>query len=86
MQNIQSISATKARNNFFSLLKQSYLHQKTFLVKKNDIPMVYIIPTTLADLQDQDPLAIFNLIHKNQKNMVTTTDSVKILRQIRHHA
>lgn len=44
MSQIQNISATEARNNFFNVLKESYLEKKRFLIKKGGIPMVYIIP------------------------------------------
>jgi len=44
MKQVQVIKATEARNNFFELLKLSYLHEKSFLVEKGGIPMVKITP------------------------------------------
>ena len=44
MVQVQTINATKARNNFFGLLKASYLQDQTFLIEKGGIPMVKILP------------------------------------------
>ena len=54
MENTQRIGATKARNNFFQLLQESFMNKKPFLVEKGKIPMVYIIPVT-ADLNAKKP-------------------------------
>jgi hypothetical protein len=44
MSQLRTINATKARNNFFELLKESYLQDQAFLVEKGGIPMVKILP------------------------------------------
>ncbi len=53
MENTQRIGATKARNNFFQILQDSFMNKKPFLVEKGKIPMVYIIPVT-ADIPEKD--------------------------------
>lgn len=91
MQNIQRINATKARNNFFNLLKKSYLENKTFLIEKGEIPMVYMVPVdfsvtkdSLASKQDQQ-LRLLRKINKFRNSMKQTNDSVGLIRQMRKY-
>lgn len=50
MEEAQRIGATEARNNFFKLLRESFLEKQPFLIEKGKIPMVYIIPVTAKTL------------------------------------
>jgi hypothetical protein len=47
--NIKRIPVTKARNNFFKLLKKSYLENQVFLLEKGGIPLAYISPAQRAE-------------------------------------
>lgn len=92
MNNVQRIKATEARNNFFHLLKKSYLEKQTFLIEKGDIPMVYIVPTsedifkrdsTFQEVKKQ--LKILKKIEKIHQSMKVTSNSVSLLRKMRRH-
>jgi hypothetical protein len=83
MKAVQDINATKARNDFFNLLKKSYLDKKTYLIKKGDIPMAYLIPVTIADNKNKIKKAILNRAKELRDSMQETSDSVDILRSIR---
>lgn len=91
MQNIQRINATKARNDFFNLLKKSYLENKTFLIEKGEIPMVYMIPVDFSVKKDsptfeQDQqLILLKKINKFRNSMKQKGDSVRLIRQIRRY-
>lgn len=85
MTNIQNISATKARNNFFNLINNSYLKKQTYLVKKGNIPMVYVVPADSQEAQKQDQLALLDKIKKFHKTMPVTPDSVPMIREMRLH-
>lgn len=89
MQNIQSISATKARNNFFNLLKKSYLEKKTFLIEKGEIPMVYMMPVDLVvsekESKENKQLELLKEINKFRNKMKQTSDSVRLLRKMRRY-
>ncbi len=83
MKAVQDINATKARNDFFNLLKKSYLDKETFLIKKGDIPMAYLIPVTIADNKDKVKKEVLKQAKELRKSMQKTSDSVDILRSIR---
>jgi len=78
---IQIISATEARNNFFSIIDQSFLEKKRFLVKKGNIPIAYIGPPTEITTISDD---IFDEIAELKKGMKKGGDSVKLIRQMRN--
>ncbi len=85
---MKRINATKARNNFFQILNESYKENKTFLVEKSDIPVIYIVPATkdlLEKSKEDRQLAILKKIRKFRKSLSPTSDSVKLLREIRRH-
>jgi len=81
MRQIIPITATEARNQFFKIIKKSFLEKKKYVVLKGDIPLVYISPieeeTTANQLKTLTELKIF------RKKMRKTSDSVKLLRKIR---
>ncbi len=81
MDQAKVISATTARNDFFNLIKQSYLKGKSFLVEKRDIPMVYIIPVN--KVRDKNQPQLLSQINKLRNSMPETSDSVDLLREMR---
>lgn len=92
MDKINVINATKARNNFFSLIQESYLEKKLFLVEKADIPVVYIIPfsekfpiDSYSQIKMKEDLETIKEIEKLRKSMPKTSDSVTLLRELRQH-
>lgn len=91
MNNVQRIKATEARNNFFNLLKQSYLEKQTFLIEKGDIPMVYITPIDKlnfkreAESDIKKNLRLLKEIEKFRNSMKKTSDSVRLLREMRRY-
>jgi len=92
MANLQRIKATEARNNFFSLLNQSYFKKQSFIVEKGGIPMVYIISVN-EDLpkgrkklsRAEKNLRLLVRMEKFQKKMKVTSDSVLLLREMRRY-
>jgi len=53
MKKMQTISATKARNNFFTLLEESFLQNQPFIIKKSNIPLAYLIPVSKEDKTEE---------------------------------
>jgi prevent-host-death family protein len=41
------MSITKARNNFFKIVRRGYLKKEVVLVEKGEIPVSYIVPVDL---------------------------------------
>jgi prevent-host-death family protein len=87
---VKQINATEARNNFFSLLKQSYLGQQTYLVKKGDIPMVYIVPVNHGNLEQamlekEKQMDILQQASKLRESISEGSDSVKMIREMRRY-
>ena len=85
MENAQIINATEARNNFFSLLEKSFLKKRSFLIKKGNIPMAYIIPVSMVKDQKESQLALLERVGKLRESMVPTSNSVLLLRKIRRY-
>lgn len=85
MNKIQTIGATQARNNFFNLLKKSYLEKQTFMIERGDIPMVYIVPATIVDIDERDQFSVLRKAKKLRDSMPLTADSVSLLRKIRRY-
>ena len=89
MKQLKRITATKARNDFFNLLKKSFLEKQTFIIEKGEIPMVYLVPVSEIDFDQKaifDQKAAIRLLKKLEKfraSMKETSDSVKLLREIR---
>lgn len=86
MNNIQAINATKARNNFFSLLEKAFLEKQTYLIKKGKIPLVYMIPVNIVDDSGQRELKLLTQINKLRESMKITSDSVSLLKEMRQNA
>lgn len=85
MNKLQRINATQARNNFFNLLRKSYLEKQSFLVEKSNIPMVYIVPATSDNNIQKNQLAILKKAQKLRNSMKQTPDSVSLLRKMRRY-
>ncbi len=85
MKNIQTINATKARNNFFNLLQKSFLEKQSFLVKKGNIPMVYLVPVSIVGNQKISRQSLLAEINKLRESMGNTSDSVSLLGQMRQN-
>ena len=87
----KTISATQARNNFFRILKESFLEKQPFIVEKGQIPLVCIVPlsedngkkqvvTRLKKMQQ-----LLTRLEKFRRTMGETEDSVKLLREMRRY-
>lgn len=89
MSDTQTISATKARNNFFQLLDQALLENKTFIIKKGSIPVANITPPTkpnpnLSDKQTKKQLTLLKQIEKlHQSTPFQKESSVEFIRKMR---
>lgn len=55
MNNIISIDASKARNEFFKILNKVFLEEKKFLIKKSGIPVAEI--TKPKEINENDILS-----------------------------
>lgn len=90
----QTISITKARNEFFDLMTQSYNNESVFEVEKNGILMGAFIPPEIyrAKVQNkknekseqEEKLKLLAKIRKNREAMKMGSDSVEILRKLRN--
>lgn len=85
----RTINATQARNDFFNLLRESFLEKQSFIIEKGKIPMVYIIPASEGNWEQRltagrtkDRQLLRNL-EKLRGAMKKTADSVKLLREMR---
>ena len=91
MVDIQRISATQARNDFFNLLKKSYLEKIPFLIEKGEIPMVYMIPINHSSMnkknifQNKAQEKLLYKLNKFKNSMKETSDSVILLREMRRN-
>ena len=45
------MSVTKARNDFFRIVKRSYLKKEAFLIEKGGIPLSYILPADIDGIE-----------------------------------
>jgi len=48
---IKRMTITKARNDFFRLVRQGYLKKEVVLIEKGEIPVSYIIPTNISGVE-----------------------------------
>ncbi len=44
---IKRMTITKARNDFFRIVRRGYLKKEVVLIEKGEIPMSYIIPANI---------------------------------------
>jgi antitoxin (DNA-binding transcriptional repressor) of toxin-antitoxin stability system len=88
MSDTQTISATKARNNFFQLLDQALLENKTFIIKKGSIPVANITPpqktTSTKTNKQKKQLKLLKDIEKFRKTLPFQKESsVKLIHKMR---
>ena len=48
---IKRMSITKARNDFFRIVRRGYLKKEVVLVEKGEIPVSYIIPANIRGVE-----------------------------------
>jgi len=48
---IEIMSVTKARNDFFRIVKRSYLKKEAFLIEKGGIPLSYILTADIDGIE-----------------------------------
>lgn len=88
---IKRINATRARNEFFNLLKESVLEKQTFIIEKGEIPMVYMVPVSEIGLDrnlnygSNDMMQLLKRLKRFRSSMKMTSDSVKLLREARRY-
>ncbi|MFH1712799.1 MAG: type II toxin-antitoxin system prevent-host-death family antitoxin [Candidatus Jacksonbacteria bacterium] len=46
----QTITATKARNNWFEILNLTYFKGVSFIITKNNLPMIKLVPAKKINL------------------------------------
>lgn len=83
--NTQVLSATKARNNFFQLLDQAHLENKTFIIKKGNIPVAQISPPSSKTQAKTNWKQLIKQSYTLRKSMNMTSNSVEMIRQDRLH-
>jgi hypothetical protein len=49
---IKRMTVTKARNNFFKIVRRGYLKKEVALVEKGGIPVSYIVPVNLDGIEE----------------------------------
>jgi len=49
---IKRMTITKARNEFFKIVRQGYLKKEVVLIKKGEIPVSYIIPANIRGIEE----------------------------------
>ena len=85
----KTINATKARNKFFTLLRESFLEKQPFIVEKGKIPMVFIVPISESDWAEgvisrqKKVTQLLKKLEEFRSKMEETPDSVKLLQRIR---
>lgn len=85
----KKITATEARNNFFNLLKQSFLEKQIYLIEKGEIPMAYLVPVSgvslgrKLDIKQRSLKELLEEINQLRDSMKETSDSVGLLKGIR---
>lgn len=88
---IRKINATKARNDFFNLLKESVLEKQTFIIEKGEIPMAYLVPVSEMELNqslnygNEAMRQLLKRLKRFRSSMKVTSDSVKLLREARRY-
>ena len=90
MRQIQRISVTQARNDFFNLLKRSFLEKQSFIIEKGGIPLVYWLPISEKDLRKQSSsqrakMRLLKKLARFRASMKESSDAVKLLREIRRY-
>ena len=80
MIHIQHVTATETRNNFFNILKNSYLKGITYVIKKDDVPMARLIPETLVqNIISKKTLPLSSIsgkLTKGPKNLAIDVDRI----------
>jgi len=49
---IVRMPVTKARNDFFRIVRQGYLKKEIILIEKGEIPVSYIIPANVKGVEE----------------------------------
>ena len=49
---IKRMTITKARNDFFRIVRRGYLKKEVVLVEKGGIPVSYIVPASIDGVED----------------------------------
>lgn len=90
----QTISITKARNEFFDLLMKSYNNESVFEVEKNGILMGVVVPPKIyheeikkkIKVKDEyeERLRFIKRLRKFRNSMPVTSNSVEIIRKLRN--
>lgn len=85
MSQPQSITATEARNNFFSLIDQSMFEGKRFIVEKNGRPWAELRPPQSVDreMQRKSQLILLKKISGRTLKMSKSDDSVPLIKEMR---
>lgn len=73
------ISATKARNDFFNLVQDTYLSGNQYLIEKNGIPMAQIIPIQKEVIIDDLSLSEDELRKLKQLALLKDMDDLRSL-------
>lgn len=87
--NVQTIPVTKARNEFFDLIQQTYLNDQTFIIEKNGIPMIKWtrfqreMDKEIPETEYEKRMRLYKKIAQNREKMKMTSNSVLILRKLR---
>lgn len=87
MSNPQTVTATEARNNFFSLIDQSMFDGKSFIVEKNGRPWAELIPSGEQARRESNTnqIKLIKKIHAFSKTLPKMNESaVDTLRRLRH--
>ncbi len=88
MLQLTRISATRARNDFFNLLKKSFLEKQAFIIEKGQIPMAYLMPVYEEELiktGQRSEVKLLAELEKFRSSMKKTSDSVGLLRKMRRY-
>jgi hypothetical protein len=48
---IKRMTITKARNDFFRLVRRGYLKKEVVVIEKGEIPVSYIVPANLSGVE-----------------------------------
>jgi len=49
---IKRMPITKARNDFFRIVREGYLKKEVVLVEKGEIPVSYIVPASIKGVEE----------------------------------
>jgi len=85
----KTINATEARNDFFNLLRESFLEKQPFIIEKGKIPMVFVVPVSESNwgekitFRQKKVMQLLKSLGEFRGKMRETSDSVKLLREMR---